>query len=590
MTARKLDAAHLVVPFYRGAPDDVKRAAREPAGPGIRKIVLGTNLAETSITFNDFLYVVDGGLICEEQFNPSLGSVGLPSRHHSQAGCRQRAGRVGREAPGEAHHLYTRDDFRARPAYSVPAVQRVNSEPIVLQLVRAGVAPEPAALASALMDAPRQDEIRRALDVLALYQAVDTDGDVTWRGEELSRSPAPEIKTFRDVQLLCEADRFGVLLEMAIYVAFSGLSTEELPNRGGRVPLVWLPESSRTSGTTVDDARRRAAALAVGRLDDLELYVRLWQGWSAEPDPSRRRAWADARGVNHDALVDVERRLGLGDGRANGALDAFWTARELELMSRDIDLARLDLVRYLVYVFTPGQLCVRQPGKRPSGKSPQFTLGAGTAVLDQFSVWNADDTPKRLGLEITRTHCVGRPSGGQPTTLSHVVWIDSNWLVDPPTAGESPLGLALKFAAAADVVRAQMAASAFSSRGTRSGLSAVTSSSANKAAVTDSRPRHAPPATAGYNPADRRSEWRQGREFEATVRGEFDKAGLFRITVSGGGANWLARIPKREWGNAGGRVGIFLINAWSDDARHPMVSWKRWSDHTGGRSAGTSSR
>jgi HrpA-like RNA helicase len=470
-----------VLRFFREAPQEEKELAVAATDPGrpLRKLVIGSNLAETSLTLDGLLYVVDSGLICQEQFDAERGKT-LPTVFHSQAGCRQRVGRVGRKEPGEAYRLYTREELEGQAPYTTPDVARLGAEQVVLDLVRAGVPAELDTITHALMSPPPREEIERSLAALGRFQALDAEGDVTHRGEELARLQSD---SFLATQLLCEADRFGVLWEMAVFLAFTELQDSEAPPLGyegqGRPAFsrwlgVWEPTvrpiyddagaddetaSSRKGGSTWDNPYRLADALLehpplkAPCLDDLELYLRLWQGWfPLEED--RRRKWARARGLNHAALTKIA-------ATQRAKLEPFWAFKEKGELQRDVDFTRLDLVRLLYAAGRPEGIYRRDAGqperfyRHPAEDKPR------AGYVHQESVW-ADPTapehqdplsgPRQRGL----CAATARPVSNA-VVLRHLVWLDEEWIKDgPPSFAASPLALARRFSAIRDHPRAAL--------------------------------------------------------------------------------------------------------------------------------------
>ncbi|KAK8773469.1 hypothetical protein V5799_011998 [Amblyomma americanum] len=104
----------------------------ETPPPDVRKVILCTNLAETSITVDDVVYVVDAGLQREQRFCPSTGISLLGTFPTSQASARQRMGRAGRLRPGESYHLYTRTDLASREQFALPEMQATDLTRVVL--------------------------------------------------------------------------------------------------------------------------------------------------------------------------------------------------------------------------------------------------------------------------------------------------------------------------------------------------------------------------------------------------------------------------------------------------------------------------
>ena len=135
----------------------------EPAPPGVRKAVLATNIAETSITIPGVRYVIDAGFVKSRGYHARLGADSLQVVPVSQAQARQRSGRAGREAPGKAFRLFTEAAFGALSPTTPPEIQRSNLGSVVLQLKALGV---PDVLAFDFLDPPPRAAVVRSLELL----------------------------------------------------------------------------------------------------------------------------------------------------------------------------------------------------------------------------------------------------------------------------------------------------------------------------------------------------------------------------------------------------------------------------------------
>ena len=98
----------IVLPIYANLPSDMQAKIFDPTPPGARKVVLATNIAETSITIDNIIYVIDPGFAKQNSYNPRTGMESLIVTPVSKASAGQRAGRAGRVAPGKAFRLYTK--------------------------------------------------------------------------------------------------------------------------------------------------------------------------------------------------------------------------------------------------------------------------------------------------------------------------------------------------------------------------------------------------------------------------------------------------------------------------------------------------
>jgi ATP-dependent RNA helicase DHX8/PRP22 len=116
-----------ILPVYSALPSEQQSRIFEPAPPGERKVVIATNIAETSITIDHIYYVVDPGFVKQNAYDPKLGMDALVVTPISQAQANQRAGRAGRTGPGKCFRLYTEAAFQSEMLpTTVPEIQRQN--------------------------------------------------------------------------------------------------------------------------------------------------------------------------------------------------------------------------------------------------------------------------------------------------------------------------------------------------------------------------------------------------------------------------------------------------------------------------------
>ena len=117
----------IVAPIYANLPSEMQARIFEPTPPGARKVVLATNIAETSLTIDGITYVVDPGFAKQSAYNPRTGVSSLVVTPISKASAQQRAGRAGRTAPGKAFRLYTAWSFQNElEDNTIPEIQRTN--------------------------------------------------------------------------------------------------------------------------------------------------------------------------------------------------------------------------------------------------------------------------------------------------------------------------------------------------------------------------------------------------------------------------------------------------------------------------------
>jgi ATP-dependent helicase HrpA len=219
-TAAALTEARLpdteILPLYaRLSAAEQQRAFRPHRG---RRIVLATNVAETSITVPGVRYVIDVGTARISRYNRRTKVQRLPIEPISQASADQRAGRCGRVAPGVCIRLYGEDDLAARPEFTEPEILRTNLASVILQMaaLRLGEVES-----FPFVDPPDRHAIRDAVALLVELGAMDADRRLTPVGRRLARLPIDP----RFGRMLVEADANGCVREVLVIVA--GLSIQD---------------------------------------------------------------------------------------------------------------------------------------------------------------------------------------------------------------------------------------------------------------------------------------------------------------------------------------------------------------------------
>ena len=129
----------IVVPLYGALPPGDQLKAFEMPPARTRKVVIATNIAETSITINGIVYVIDAGFVKVRAFNPESGVDSLIIVPTSKASAEQRAGRAGRVRSGKAYRMYTEEAFSQLDEANVPEMQRTSLAPVLLQLKALGI-------------------------------------------------------------------------------------------------------------------------------------------------------------------------------------------------------------------------------------------------------------------------------------------------------------------------------------------------------------------------------------------------------------------------------------------------------------------
>jgi ATP-dependent helicase HrpA len=125
--------SHLLLPLFGRLPAADQRKIFRPSNR--RKIIVATNVAETSVTVPGIRFVVDTGLARIARYNPRVGTTSLKVSRISRASCEQRQGRCGRTGPGTCIRLYSEEDFLNREPFTLPEIQRSNLAEVILQMI-----------------------------------------------------------------------------------------------------------------------------------------------------------------------------------------------------------------------------------------------------------------------------------------------------------------------------------------------------------------------------------------------------------------------------------------------------------------------
>ena len=177
----------VILPVYSALPSEIQTRIFEPAAPGSRKVVIATNIAETSLTIDGIHYVVDPGFVKQKVYNSKNGIDQLVVTPISQAQAKQRAGRAGRTGPGKCYRLYTERAYRDEMlSTAVPELQRTNLTSTVLALKAMGIND---LLSFDFMDPPPMQTLVTAMEQLYHLSALDDEGLLTRLGRRMAEFP-----------------------------------------------------------------------------------------------------------------------------------------------------------------------------------------------------------------------------------------------------------------------------------------------------------------------------------------------------------------------------------------------------------------
>lgn len=215
----------LVCVLYAALPPEQQIFAFQPKPQGCtRKIILSTNIAETSVTLDGIRFVIDSGKCKERDYNSATGMESLTVADVSKAQARQRTGRAGRVSAGMCFRLYTEIAFDSLDETTAPEISRVNLAQVVLQLKGMGIH-DPRSFD--FLTTPCQQAMLKAFKQLYALEALDDNMELTTYGKEMAKLPLDP--TF--AHLLLQSPKYECTAEML--TAISMLSAENIFYRPG---------------------------------------------------------------------------------------------------------------------------------------------------------------------------------------------------------------------------------------------------------------------------------------------------------------------------------------------------------------------
>ncbi|XP_043706537.1 pre-mRNA-splicing factor ATP-dependent RNA helicase DEAH1 [Telopea speciosissima] len=177
----------IICPIYANLPTELQAKIFEPTPEYARKVVLATNIAETSLTIDGIKYVIDPGFCKMKSYNPRTGMESLLITPVSKASAMQRAGRSGRTGPGKCFRLYTAYNYlHDLEDNTVPEIQRTNLANVVLTLKSLGIHD---LLNFDFMDPPPSEALLKALELLFALNALNNLGELTKVGRRMAEFP-----------------------------------------------------------------------------------------------------------------------------------------------------------------------------------------------------------------------------------------------------------------------------------------------------------------------------------------------------------------------------------------------------------------
>lgn len=258
----------LILPLYGALSAEQQQKVFEPVEQGIRRVIVATNIAATSLTIDGVLYVVDSGFVKQLAFNPRTGLDSLEIVQIAQSEAIQRTGRAGRTAPGKCYRLYSKKFYDQLEKTTVPEIQRTSLTSVVLSLKCMGIEN---VLDFQYLDPPEERMVLEALRQLYYFQAIDVNGHVTTLGEQLVEFPL-QPSLARVLIRSCQLDCHSAVLPMVAMLSVESVFIRPSNREEAEGALEVHKELAQAGGGTSDFA----TLLAIYQLATESRSIRKW--------------------------------------------------------------------------------------------------------------------------------------------------------------------------------------------------------------------------------------------------------------------------------------------------------------------------
>ena len=279
-----------------------------------RRIVLATNVAETSLTVPGIRFVIDAGTARVSRYAHRTGVQRLPVEPIAQASADQRAGRCGRTGPGVCIRLYDEAGFTARPAHPEPEIQRADLAAVLLRMLSLGMQDVER---FPFIDPPDRRHVNDGLRLLRELGAVDAGGDLTKIGRRLARLPLDP----RIGRMLLEAHTLGCAADVLVIASFLSVPDprERSPERRAQAQIAHARfTDARSDFLGIVNLWRRFRSVSNEPGESMRRFCRRYS-----LSPSRMRDWLDVHGQIRDVCRELgirPRGLGASSGRIHRTL------------------------------------------------------------------------------------------------------------------------------------------------------------------------------------------------------------------------------------------------------------------------------
>ena len=273
------------LPLYGRLAKEEQEKVFDPAPFGKKKVIISTNIAETSVTISDITTVIDAGLAKLNFYNPRTFTSSLNETAISKASCNQRKGRAGRTQPGICYRLYSRKDYDTRPMYTTEEIYRTDLSEVVLRMAELGITDFQN---FDFISPPGVEGIIGAVDTLNMLQALDSDNTLSSIGKLMVEFPLePRIS-----RIIIEAIMKypNVLEEALIAAAFLSANSPFL-----------LPQGEEMEA-------RKAHHNFRDMQGDFGSYLHIFKGYTSSPDKEKfcKKNYLDDRVMAEIENINVQ--------------------------------------------------------------------------------------------------------------------------------------------------------------------------------------------------------------------------------------------------------------------------------------------
>lgn len=370
----------LIRPIYANLPTDMQTKVFDPTPPGARKVVIATNIAETSLTIDGIVYVIDPGYCKQNKFSSKTGMETLAITRISKASADQRAGRAGRNRPGMCFRLYTKEEFHTEfEENTQPEIQRLNLANVVLLLKTMKIND---VINFEYVDRPPTEVLLFAIEQLTALGALDKSGDLTLLGRRMAEFPLdPKMS-----KSIIDSEKYGCSEEI--------LSIMSMLSVNGSI--FFKPKDKVVHA----EASRKSFFSVTG---DHLMYLKVYNDWSLS---SYSKQWCYEKFVQYKSMCrarDVREQL-----------EKLCEKVEVKLLSDTSDTSKIRKAILGGFFYNVARISREGGSYRTIKKNQSVHIHPTSALRDSMPRWVVFNEIKQTTKEYMRT----------------ISEIEPSWLVD----------------------------------------------------------------------------------------------------------------------------------------------------------------